>query len=233
MAKSHRPEAQTLHTLSKIRRDLYGLLSSAYIQLPDKKILKLKWEPASELLRHSPKGMEDSLKQIQTGLDLITSYGSKTNLSDEEILQNLSKDWTRLFRGVARDGILPPYESLYRTGKLQEKPAQEIYRLFSRMGIRIPDEWHQPPDYIGVELDFMRLLCSRELESREKREKDSTVEVVKVEESFVQNHLAPWLPTFCQKMMEAAREDFYRGIAGLTLGLVEYDRIYTARTISR
>jgi len=223
---------ETQQTLARIRRDFYSLLSFVYIHIPERKTLELKWEPVLELLGYPQEGGGEAFQQIDKGLRLIRPYSSKTHALDEKALTGLSKDWTHLFRGVEKDGIPPPYESLYRTGKLQEKPAREIYRLFSQMGIRIPDEWHQPPDYIGVELDFMRLLCSRELESCEKQEKDSIIEVVRAEESFVQNHLAAWAPNFCQKMMDEAREGFYRGIARLTLGLVDYDRIYTTRILS-
>jgi TorA maturation chaperone TorD len=100
------------------------------------------------------------------------------------------------------------------------------------MGICVPDEWHQPQDYIGVELDFMRLLCSREFEACEKQEKESIVEVVKAEKSFIEHHLGAWASNFCEKMGEQAREEYYRGIAKLTIGLIEYDRVYTIKHLS-
>jgi putative dimethyl sulfoxide reductase chaperone len=229
MAKSHQPALETLQPLARIRRDLYGLLSSAYIQIPEKKIFELKWEPAVELLRYPQEGSEEAFKQIQNGLNLIKPYGSTKNLIDEKILRNLSRDWTHLFRGVVKDGILPPYESLYRAGRLQKRPVQEINRLFSKMGVRVPEEWHQPPDYIGVELDFMHLLCEKELKAWEKQEVGSILEVVEIERSFLENHLGLWTPIFCEKMVEQACEDFYRGIARLTNGVVEYDRVWLLR----
>jgi TorA maturation chaperone TorD len=232
MTKSHRPAFETLHTLSKIRRDLYSLLSTAYIQLPEKKILELKWEPAFELLRYPQKAEEEALSQIRNGLNLVKSCDLKKSRNDEEILENISKDWTRLFRGVVRDGILPPYESLYRPERLQKKPAQEINRLFSEMGIQVPEEWHQPSDYIGVELDFMRLLCAREEHEREKKDTDALHQVLKLECSFLQEHLALWVPLFCEKMFQQANEDYYRGVARLTTGLVGYDKNYVRTLLS-
>ena len=143
---------------------------------------------------------------------------------------SLARDWTRLFRGVDRKGILPPYESLYRTGKLLKKPVQEMNRLFSDLGIRVPDEWHQPPDYIGVELDFMRFLCSKELDAYNAQEKEVVV-AVKAERSFVEHHLGVWVPQFCVKMTEQAREDYYRGVALLTMGLIEYDHFHISSSL--
>ena len=232
MAKPHRPTLETLQTLSKIRRDLYGLLSSAYIQLPEMKTLELKWESAVELLRYPQKESEKAFKQMQKGLNLVNSYGSKKDRIDEEILMNLSKDWTRLFRGVVRDGILPPYESLYRPERRQKKPAQQINRLFSEMGVQVPEEWHQPSDYIGVELDFMRFLCEKEMRLRDDGEPNTLREAVEAENSFLEEHLALWVPIFCKRMFQQAHEDYYRGVARLTAGLVAYDGTYVKTILS-
>jgi TorA maturation chaperone TorD len=232
MAKSRQPASETLLSLSKIRKSLYGILSSLYVQLPQKKILELKWDPAVELLRYPQEESEEAFARIQSGLNLVRSYGSEQGRNDEEILKTISKDWTRLFRGVVRDGILPPYESLYRPERLQKKPAQEINRLFSEMGIQVPEEWHQPSDYIGVELDFMRLLCEREEKEREKMERDALREVLKLEDSFLEEHLALWVPLFCEKMFQQAQDDYYRGVSRLTTGLVRYDKTYVRAILS-
>jgi TorA maturation chaperone TorD len=231
MAKSHQPALETLHALSKIRRDLYSLLSTVYIQIPEKTIFELKWEPAVELLRYPQEGSEKVFQQIQKGLGLVKPYGSNKDRTDEEILTNLSRDWTRLFRGVVRDGILPPYESLYQAERLQKKTAQEINRLFSKMGVQVPEEWHQPSDYIGVELDFMRLLCEKEWRHRDNGEPNALREAVEAEKSFLEDHLTLWVPIFCERMLKEAREEYYLGIAHLTLGFVGFDRLWVSRLL--
>ena len=224
---------ETCQSLARCRGDLYNLLSSAYIRIPARETLELGWKPAVDLLRFPQEESKEALHFIDKGLTLIKPYHSGGGVLEEGTLINLSRDWTRLFRGVEKKGILPPYESLYRTGKLQEKPSREIHRLFSQTGIRVPDEWHQPPDYIGVELDFMRLLCSRELEAYEKQEANILSETLHVERSFVENHLGIWVPQFCKKMLSEAEEDYFRGVAHLTVGLIGYDRIHTKSRVSR
>jgi TorA maturation chaperone TorD len=232
MAKPYQPPLETVQTLTNIRRDLYGLLSSAYIQLPGKKILELKWEPAVELLRYPQKGGEEPFTEIEDGLDLVRSYGLEKVRNDEEILENISKDWTRLFRGVVRDGILPPYESLYRPKIGRRNPAQQINRLFSEMGIQVPEEWHHPSDYIGVELDFMRFHCEKEMQLRDSGEPHTVREALEAEYSFLEKHLALWVPIFCKKMFQEAQENYYRGVARLTTGFVAYDEIYIKTILS-
>jgi TorA maturation chaperone TorD len=212
--------------LPECRSNLYALLSSVYIQIPGKKTLFLDWEPALKLIRFPQKGAEKYLQEVEEGLRFIKYYVSRENISCEDALVNLSKDWTHLFRGVDVKGPLPPYESLYRTGRLQKKPAQEINHLFSKMGIQVPEDWHQPSDYIGVELDFMRLLCAKEREGWEEDRLDSVLKITKIEKSFLENHLSLWIPIFCKKMIKQTKEDFYKGIARLTQGLIEYDQTW-------
>ena len=219
--------------ITECRSALYGLLANVYLRIPEGETLSVHWDPALRLLEFPQKGTEKPLQDVQEGLNLIKDYLSTENPPAEERLLNLSRDWTRLFRGVDVKGPLPPYESLYRTGRTQKEPVRQINRLFSGMGIRIPEEWHQPPDYIGVELDFMRLLCAKEREARKKTETDALHGVLTAERSFLEHHLALWAPVFCKKMMEQAREGFYRGIARLTRGLVEYDRIYLRNILSK
>ena len=228
MDSAYEKEMEKHRDLAECRSNLYALLSSIYMQIPESKTLSLHWEPAYKLLEFTQKEAEKSLQEIKEGLSLIKDYIFRENLPCEEHLVNLSKEWTRLFRGVDIKGPLPPYESLYRTGKLQDKPTQEIYRLFSPMGIRLPEEWHQPLDYIGVELDFMRLLCTQEQGIWEKNQLGLVHEVVKIEKSFLDDHLSLWIPIFCEKMIEQAQEDFFKGIARLTKGFIKYDQIWTS-----
>ena len=231
MAKSHQLPIEKVQSLTKARRDLYGLLSSTYVQIPESKVFELKWEPASELLKDPQEGCGKVFKEIQKGLNLVTPSSPEKDRIDET-LRNLSRDWTRLFRGTDRNGVLPPYESLYRPERLQKKSAQEINRLFSGMGIQVPEEWHQPSDYIGVELDFMRLLCEKEFRLRNEGEPNILREAVKAETSFLEDHLALWVPIFCKRMLEEARESYYLGIANLTSGLVGFDRLWVPHLLT-
>ena len=74
-------------------------------------------------------------------------------------------------------------------------------------------------------LDFFAAMCE---ESRV----NSILEVTEMERSFLNEHLSLWRPVFCQKMIEQSLEGFSRGIARLTIGLVEYDQCYTKKIIS-
>ena len=219
--------------IARNRAALYGMLSSVYIQIPERRTLELNFvDPASKLLEAIPKEAKEISKPIAEGIRIVRDYIRDRGLHLEECLLDLLKDWTRLFRGVDRSGPLPPYESVYRTERIQTKYAQEVHRLFSKMGIRVPEEWHQPLDYIGVELDFMRLLCEKELRHRNDSQLKALREALDEERAFLEDHLGPWVPIFCKRVLGEAGEDYYRGIAHLTLGLVAFDRLWVPRLLS-
>jgi len=216
------------------RSKVYGLLSHFYINPPDRKILNLDLETSLKIFKISLNGIDEPFKEIEEGRKILTNYISKKSESfDEESLLSLLKDWTRLLRGVDIKGPLPPYESVYLTGRLQNKPAQEINRLFSKMGIKIPEQWHQPSDYIGVELDFMRLLCEMENEAFRGNDSHHLQEILRIENSFLRNHLGLWVSDFCENTKREAREDFFKGIASLTKGIINYDKILIPYLLER
>ena len=46
------------------------------------------------------------------------------------------------------------------TVSFKDQPEEESLRQ-----VRLPENWTGPPDYIGIELDFMRLICMKEEEA--------------------------------------------------------------------
>ena len=77
----------------------------------------------------------------------------------------------------------------------------------------------------------MRLLCEKEFHLRGDGERIALRQAVEAERSFLENHLALWVPIFCKRMLEEAREAYYLGIAHLTLGLVGFDRLWVSRLL--
>ncbi len=204
------------------RSKVYKNLSHFYIYIPDQKIMLLDWKPALMILENPIYSNGPILQEIEEGAKILINF-SYEKFAQQSL--SLLKEWTRFLRGVYIKGPLPPYESVYLTGRLQNKPAQEIYYLFSQMGINIPEEWHQPADYIGVELDFMRLLCEMEMDGWKRENFDSVKETLLIEDSFLISHVGSWVPEFCQIIEDEAHEEYFKGIARLTKGLIEYDKL--------
>ncbi len=139
-----------------------------------------------------------------------------------ELLTALGIEFLQLFRGLNRfHSPPPPYESVYVDrgllyGSSTDRVAQK-YRRFQLKG-----QNNEPPDHIALELDFMRFLCEKEAMAwqTEKRGQD----LLKEEDAFLNEHLARWVPAFCENTRRFDTTGFYNGLAEVTEGWIYCDR---------
>ncbi len=87
----------------------------------------------------------------------------------------------------------------------------------------MPEGWTESPDYLGVEIDFMRLLCQGEEEAWLNNQPEKALKLLRASGDFLRDHLLKWAPSFFEKMVELAGLDFYRGLARLTSGFLKVD----------
>jgi TorA maturation chaperone TorD len=166
---------------------------------------------------------EDASPDLVQGLSEMAAFIDDTkDQSEEEVEQRLGVDWTRLFRGISPNyGPTPPYEGVYQGG--QRDPV-EVLRLINAIyhenGVTIGEESPNRPDYIGLELDFLRFLAEREAEAWEQEEEGLAQSYAEKGRAFFQEHLGAWAWKFCDHALEHARTDFYRGFLRLTKGVM-------------
>jgi TorA maturation chaperone TorD len=145
--------------------------------------------------------------------------------NQEELQVRLGVDRARLLRGVKRGyGPPPPYESIYRGGEVvMGDAALGAKGFYAALGYHLPHGCNEPPDYIGLELDFMRFLCQEEAGGWNTQSHGRALECQTWEREFLYKHVVEWVPVFCAEMFADAREDFYRGMAQLTRAFVVLD----------
>jgi TorA maturation chaperone TorD len=87
----------------------------------------------------------------------------------------------------------------------------------------MPDETvHESPDYLCVELDFMKQLCLRE---QSQWLHDSGIkETIAQEEEFLREHLGNWVGDFCRAVEKHAVTDFYKGFSLILDAFVTMDK---------
>jgi TorA maturation chaperone TorD len=206
--------------VAQARRSVYEMLSAYYLELPDQRMVNSIFDPDFDR-RLSAVASVFETGEMQEGLRLISNFiSSFRNQSQEEVLRRIAIDRTRLFRGISeKHSPPPPYESFYR----EQKASAEVYRFYSRLGVTLPEEWTESPDYLGIEIDFMRLLCQSEEEAWLNKQPEKALELLKASMDFLKDHLLKWAPSFLDKMYEMADLDFYRGLAKLTSGFLKYD----------
>jgi TorA maturation chaperone TorD len=210
--------------LAQARRSVYEMLSAFYLELPDQRMVHNIFDPDFDRrLSAVASGFETG--KMKEGLRLISNFiSSLKKESQEQILRRIAIDRTRLFRGISeRHSPLPPYESFYREERLCGETRAEVQRFYSKLGVTLPEEWIESPDYLGIQIDFMRLLCQREEEAWSNQQPEKALEFLGAGMKFLEDHLLRWAPSFLDKMCEMADLDFYRGLAKLTSGFLTYD----------
>jgi len=82
----------------------------------------------------------------------------------------------------------------------------------------------EPEDHVGLELEFMACLCDRYRECVGKGDAREAAATLTAQKDFLDDHLLPWIPLFCEGVARSAWTDFFRGIGDLTEGFVDWDR---------
>lgn len=210
--------------LAQSRSKLYGLLTALYVQIPnDEFVTNLLGDKLLSFIS-SISSSAAVPEDMEEGLMMIRAFAQETKgRSRSEIVENLGVDWTRLLRGLKPGyGPPPPYESVYGESSEQDGGLiiGSVLKTYRQAGVDVGEKARERPDYIGIELDFMRYLTEKEMEGWNKSAYTKGVKYLGMERDFLTKHLIHWTPKFCDKMLTEAQTDFYRGVARLTKGFL-------------
>ena len=150
----------------------------------------------------------------------------------EEMQKEIAIDRTRLFRGAGKvNEAPPPYEAFYLAPQKEPEHMVKVAYFYHKAGLKISASSDRP-DYLGLELAFMAELCDRERRLALRKNPQNHLEVLALEKEFLEDHLLRWVPTYCQKLAELARTDFFKGFAFLLRGFLneELDWICSERS---
>jgi putative dimethyl sulfoxide reductase chaperone len=218
---------QDLADLAQQRSQVYAFLSSLFTVLPSRTLVARLTNGELSLLLDTISSAQDTPSEIRKGIHLIQEYlVSIATVSPDQVEIDLAVERTRLLRGIKPDyGPPPPYESVYRgtASQMVSQTLLEVQRAYSEAGVGIPESVHEPVDYIGLELDLMRHLASREAAAWRSDEEDQALSWLAQQRAFCGDHLRLWIPEFCDRMAEQATLGFYQGVARITKGFVVSD----------
>ncbi|AFM00248.1 putative component of anaerobic dehydrogenase [Desulfitobacterium dehalogenans ATCC 51507] len=184
----------------------FAFLASILNNQPDQEMIKRLRTVFNE---------EESPFQRQGGsYQLIAGYlNDSDQKSIAELVQELSVEWTRLFRGISPVYCpQPPYAGVYNSvDGVGVDAIMAITQLYSSHGLGIRQDNHNRMDYLGTLLDFISILAKRAAQETELG--NFTVEeAIKTDIlDFLQKYILPWVDKFIDNAQEYAQTDLFRG----------------------
>ncbi len=136
-------------------------------------------------------------------------------------MEELAIEYARLFVGPGTH--LPPYESVYVDERLASRTTDEVAHFIEGHGFAYRPGYHDMPDHLGVELEFVQGLAREEAEAWKRGDLATAGERVETQDQFIAAHLLRWLPAFCADVVENARLPFYREFAGFLGDFISHE----------
>jgi putative dimethyl sulfoxide reductase chaperone len=205
--------------IAERRSQAYWALSRFFLTRPDVALVE-------EIQSRSAAGRAD--EPAGGAMRLRDSLGDS---APEPLAERLAREYTRLLRGLGEQlGPAPPYESIYRGGRLMDGTALAVAARMKAAGFADIAPEAGPPDHVGAELRFMALLCFSEAEAWSVEDSAAAVRRRQEQTAFLDEHLLAWVPAYCRLMGGMTAEPFYRTVAELTEETLREDRQFLRAT---
>ena len=153
-----------------------------------------------------------------------------------ESLDALVLEYNRLF-AVPGDAYVPPYESVYtdvvdleysrhmvsgagdaptRVGKLLWGPSTvAVERCYAEAGFAVTRAAGEPPDHLGIELQFLARLCDEQASAWSANDVPEAIRLQHVEKEFLKTHPLCFVAALRARLDAASAHSFYRAAAQL------------------
>jgi TorA maturation chaperone TorD len=175
---------------------------------------------------------EEFLENIEKDEALLSffpnyrDWSKRKEFSQKELIEQFyNVDFTNLFLMH-----LVPYESFYtRDDQMIESGGDNpIVELYNELDFRVQlDEARVvSADHIGVELEFMYMLCTAMKKALDADDKEGVCELLEVQRAFLKEHLLEWTPLFLINAKKESRTPLYHDGAELTLEFMLSDFEY-------
>lgn len=204
----------------KSRSEMYAFLSRLFLDEVDENLI--------ESLRRTPLPPMTGNHNIDEGYRLIFRASDKQKTEAREAF---AVDYSRTFIGTGADGgsAAYPYESVYTSERhlLMQDAFHEVIKEYRESGYN-KSQRSEPEDHIGIELEFMGILCEKTKEAFERNDEKEAELLVAKQKRFLQNHITNWVIPFANDMATFSQTDLYRGLALLTREFITRDKEFLA-----
>lgn len=208
--------------IAQAHASMFALLAAFINQRPDLKFLNnLRAAGIHQFLEVFIE--QETPSRTQHGLHELGKFLEDTlNMDDEELTNELSVEWTRLFRGLRPGyGPKPPYAYLHQKSRLTElEYLRKISEIYSQNGAEIEPSQANRPDFLGIQLSFLSFLYHSASDAYQQELISSASQIEKSARDFITFEFAPWVLAFCQEAEPQAKSGFYHGFLDILQGQV-------------
>jgi TorA maturation chaperone TorD len=210
MAKT---EMHSMKEQAENRSNIYGLLATIYRQEITSNLLK-------QIKNRQFMGVLSNL-----GIELNSGFFQKP---EDDLLKDLAVEYARLFLGPGKH--ISPHESVHHKrddgqwGQLWGLSTAEVKKEIESAGLSYQAEYTGLPDHISVVLEFMQQVTLAEQKAWADGDRNLALVCLEKEKEFIEEHLAGWIPVFCEKVIKEAELPFYREISRLTWRFIEFEK---------
>jgi len=171
----------------------------------------------------------ESIESNEVLLNLFPNFKNwdkRAEFSKTVIKENyLDVDYTNLFLLH-----LVPYESFYtRDDQMIESGGDNpVIELYNALDFRVELDKARvvSPDHIGVELEFMYMLCLAMKKAIEADDSSAIEELFYIQKGFLEDHLLQWTPMYLINMKKESRTPLYHDGAELAMEFLLSDFEY-------
>jgi TorA maturation chaperone TorD len=177
------------------------------------------------------------LKSVEDNADVLNlfpnykDWGKRKEFSNAILLERyLDVDFANLFLMH-----LVPYETFYtRDDQMIESggdnPLMNLYDALD-FKVELSEARVISPDHIGVELEFMYMLCNALQKAYDADDEGGVEELLLVQQGFLRDHLLNWAPLFLINMKKESRTALYHDGAELALEFILSDYEYVCEQL--
>ena len=194
------------------REDVYRLLSACY------------YSPTPALLDENCCAALAALLSVLAP-EAATHAAEAAKIPAAQSLEALAIEHARLFLGPFQL-VAPPYGSYYLEDKKSvmgdsTAAAEAFYR---NCGLHLANDFHELPDHIAVELEFMSYLAFTQRQAEANGNGDESRRFAALQLEFLDKFLVPWLEPFTAAVINDGEAPFYQAIARCTAAFVKSDQ---------
>ncbi|CAJ0722636.1 MAG: molecular chaperone [Ralstonia sp.] len=195
------------------RADLYGLLATLFFHAADADLLQRIAAAPLDPIGDGDIAAADA--QAAASSALTQAWRKLVARAGQTTAEQADDEYTELFIGVGKPEVFL-YGSYYQAGFMNEKPLVVLRDDLRRHGLERAEGITETEDHLATLCEVMRYLIAGD---------DVAVARIEEQRAFFQRHLAPWVDTACDAVLQHPRAALYADVAGLAKAFFDVERL--------